>query len=184
MAEEQDKQQQNLLNAELVPINEQEKIETRNFKIALEKTQPDVINKVCLEILEQYSFYNAFIITADAPEIYMQQFCYTITYDLTTKAFFFTMGDKVFEVNAKLLCNTLSITPKYLDHPITLPAPKKEIISFINQLGCCKTIKNISALRVNDMYQPWRTFLTMINKCLTGKATTHDYLRLPMLQLL
>nr|GEW77869.1 hypothetical protein [Tanacetum cinerariifolium] len=107
MAEEQDKQQQNLLNDELVPINKQEKIVTRNFKIALEKTQPDVIYKVCLEILEQYSFYNAFIATADALKIYMQQFCYTISYDLTAKAFFFTMSDKVFEVNAKLLCNNV-----------------------------------------------------------------------------
>ncbi|GJZ33877.1 hypothetical protein Tco_0579313 [Tanacetum coccineum] len=186
MAEEQDKQQQqqNLLDAKLVPINEQVKISTRNFRIALEKTQPDVIYKVCLEILMQYSFYNAFITTADTPHIYMQKFWYTITYDLTAKAFFFTMGDKVFEVNADLLRNALSITPKDLDHPFTPPAPEKDIISFINQLRCSKTIKIISALRVNDMYRPWRTFLTMINKCLIGKATTHDRLRLPMLQLL
>ncbi|GJV91322.1 hypothetical protein Tco_1539135 [Tanacetum coccineum] len=93
MAEEQDKQQQqqNLLDAKLVPINEQVKISTRNFRIALEKTQPNVIYKVCLEILMQYSFYNAFITTADTPHIYMQKFWYTITYDLTAKAFFFTM---------------------------------------------------------------------------------------------
>ncbi|GJX53370.1 hypothetical protein Tco_0281739 [Tanacetum coccineum] len=46
MAKEQDKQQQqNLLNVELVPINEQVKIPTSNFRIALEKTQPDVIYK-------------------------------------------------------------------------------------------------------------------------------------------
>ncbi|GKC12176.1 hypothetical protein Tco_1008958 [Tanacetum coccineum] len=83
-----------------------------------------------------------------------------------------------------LLRNALRITPKDLDHPFTLPAPEKDIISFINQLRCSKTIRTISALRVNDMYQPWRTFLTMINKCLIGKATTHDRLRLPMLQLL
>ncbi|GKA50146.1 hypothetical protein Tco_0743219 [Tanacetum coccineum] len=153
MAEEQDKQQQqqNLLDAELVLINELVKIATSNFRIALEKTQPDVIYKVCLEILKKYSFYIAFIATADALEIYMQQFWYTITYDLTAKAFFFTMDDKVFEVNADFLRNALSITPKELDHPFTLPAPEKEIISFINQLGCSKTIRTISALRVNDM---------------------------------
>ncbi|GJY66210.1 hypothetical protein Tco_0468448 [Tanacetum coccineum] len=66
-----------------------------------------------------------------------------------------------------LLRNALSITPKDPDHPFTLPAPEKELVSFINQLGCSKTIMSISALRVNDMYQPWRTLLTMINKCLT-----------------
>ncbi|GKG14311.1 hypothetical protein Tco_0353911, partial [Tanacetum coccineum] len=54
MAEEQDEQQQqqNLLDAELAPIYKHVKIATRNFKIALEKTQPDVIYKVCLEIIE------------------------------------------------------------------------------------------------------------------------------------
>ncbi|GJW53311.1 hypothetical protein Tco_0097396 [Tanacetum coccineum] len=83
-----------------------------------------------------YSLYNAFITTTNASEIYIQQFWYTITYDLTSKAFFFTMGDKVFKVNVDLLRNTLSITPKDLDQPFILPAPEKEIISFINQLGC------------------------------------------------
>ncbi|GKE11412.1 hypothetical protein Tco_1414963, partial [Tanacetum coccineum] len=109
VSEKQDKQQQqqNLIDVELVPINEQVKIATSNFRIALKKSQPDVIYK----------------------------FWYTITYDLTAKAFFFIMGDKVFEANADLLRNALSITPKYLDHPFTLPAPEKEIISFINQLG-------------------------------------------------
>ncbi|GJV55410.1 hypothetical protein Tco_1456415 [Tanacetum coccineum] len=104
MAKEQDKQQQqNLLNVELVPINEQVKIPTSNFRIALEKIQPDVIYKVCLDILKQYSFYNDFTATADAPEIYMQRFWYTITYDLTTKAFFFTMGDKHEQISKRHL---------------------------------------------------------------------------------
>ncbi|GJU53442.1 hypothetical protein Tco_1227156 [Tanacetum coccineum] len=76
MAEEQDEQlqQQNMVDGELVPISEQVKIGISNFRIALEKTQPDVIYKICLEILKQFSVYNAFIATVDALEIYMQQF--------------------------------------------------------------------------------------------------------------
>ncbi|GJU20415.1 hypothetical protein Tco_1153757 [Tanacetum coccineum] len=73
MAKELDEhQQQVMLDAALVPINKQVKILTSNFRISLEKIQLDAINKVCLEILKQYSFYNAFIGTADALEIYMQ----------------------------------------------------------------------------------------------------------------
>ncbi|GKA11638.1 hypothetical protein Tco_0691184 [Tanacetum coccineum] len=67
------------------------------------------------------------------------------------------------------------------DHPFTLPAPKKEIISFFNELGCSKTIRTMSALRTNDMYKPWRTLLRMINKCLTRKAIAYDCTRLHML---
>nr|GEY00049.1 hypothetical protein [Tanacetum cinerariifolium] len=36
--------------------------------------------------------------------------------------------DQEFEVNADILHNALSINLKVLDHPFTLPAPKKEII--------------------------------------------------------
>ncbi|GKA94615.1 hypothetical protein Tco_0816653 [Tanacetum coccineum] len=116
------------MDVELVPINEQVKNAISNFRIALEKTQPDVIYKVCLEILKHYSFYNAFIDTVDAPEIYMQQFWHIFAYDLTAKAHLFMIDNQVFEVNAGLLRNALRITPKDPDHPFTLPAPEKEII--------------------------------------------------------
>nr|GEV31935.1 retrovirus-related Pol polyprotein from transposon TNT 1-94 [Tanacetum cinerariifolium] len=74
MAEELDEQQrqQVMLDAALVPINEQVKISTSNYRISMEKIQPYVTYKVCLEILKHYSFYNALIATEDAPEIYMQ----------------------------------------------------------------------------------------------------------------
>nr|GEU66747.1 hypothetical protein [Tanacetum cinerariifolium] len=102
LAEEQDEQQQqNMLDVDLVPINEQVKIASSNFRIALEKTHPDVIYKVCMVILKQCSFYNALIATADAPEIYMKHFWYTITYDLNAKAYILTMSDQSIWQNLK-----------------------------------------------------------------------------------
>ncbi|GJR58495.1 DNA replication licensing factor MCM2 [Tanacetum coccineum] len=76
MVEELDAQQQQqiMLDTSLVLINEQVKISISNLRIALEKTQPNIIYKVCLEMLKQYSFYNAFIATADALKIYRQHF--------------------------------------------------------------------------------------------------------------
>ncbi|GJT59814.1 ribonuclease H-like domain-containing protein [Tanacetum coccineum] len=76
MADEQQddqQQQQNKLDAILVPIDEQVNIRLSNFRIALEKTQPNVIYKVCLGIL-QYA-----------------------------KAYIFTLNDQNFDVNADLL---------------------------------------------------------------------------------
>nr|GEU49383.1 hypothetical protein [Tanacetum cinerariifolium] len=95
MAEEQDEQQQNMLDAELVLINKQVKIAISNFRFALEKTQPDVIYKVFLEILKQYSIYNAFNVIIDALEIYIQWFWHKIPYDLTTKAHLFMIDNKI-----------------------------------------------------------------------------------------
>ncbi|GJU60340.1 hypothetical protein Tco_1238106 [Tanacetum coccineum] len=178
-----EQQQQNLQDVALVHVNEQVNISISNLRIALEKIQPNVIFKACLEVLKQQSFYNAFIANIDVPEIYMQQFWYTITQELSTQKFYFTMGDQVIEVNEDLLRNAFNITPKDLVHPFTPLAPEKEIIRFVNQIGCVTPIKIISALRTNDMQLPWRTFMTMINRCLTGKNSGHDRPRLTMLQL-
>ncbi|GKA88722.1 hypothetical protein Tco_0810486, partial [Tanacetum coccineum] len=81
------------------------------------------------------SFYNTFISTTDVPEIYMQQFWYTITQELSTQKFYFQIEDQVIEVNEDLLCNALNITPKVTDHPFIPPALEKEIIRFINHFG-------------------------------------------------
>ncbi|GKE61342.1 retrovirus-related pol polyprotein from transposon TNT 1-94 [Tanacetum coccineum] len=43
---------------------------------------------------------------------------------------------------------------------------------------------NVSAMSVNDLYQPWRAILSMINMCLTGKTVGHDRPRHPVLQIL
>ncbi|GJT90275.1 retrovirus-related pol polyprotein from transposon TNT 1-94 [Tanacetum coccineum] len=96
--------------------------------------QQDRPDEELVPIDDQYSFFNAFIATADAPKIYMQQFWHTVTYDLTAKTYFFTIDDQIFEVNADLLRDALRITPKVSDHPFVKPPPEKEIISFIIQL--------------------------------------------------
>ncbi|GJW67770.1 hypothetical protein Tco_0122194 [Tanacetum coccineum] len=73
--------------------------------------------------------------------------------------YYFTIGDQVIEVDADLLCNALSITSKHDDHPFVPLTLEKEIISFVNKFGCIKPIKIISTLRVNELHQPWRTFM-------------------------
>ncbi|GJU57567.1 retrovirus-related pol polyprotein from transposon TNT 1-94 [Tanacetum coccineum] len=153
-----------------------------DLRIALEKLQPDVIYKVCLEILKKFSFFNAFIRTVDAPEIYMQQFWHTVTYDLTAKTYLFTIDDQIFEVNVDLLHEALLITPKVSDHPFIEPPFENEIISFINKLGLAESFTKISDMTIKNMYQPWRTFMIMINKCLTGKAYGFDRPGLALLQ--
>ncbi|GKF47800.1 hypothetical protein Tco_0137602, partial [Tanacetum coccineum] len=76
--ENQPQQHQDRPDEELVLIDDQVQIGASNYRIALEKSQPNVIYKVFLAILKQYSIFNAFIRTGDAPEIYMQQFWHTI----------------------------------------------------------------------------------------------------------
>ncbi|GJV15549.1 hypothetical protein Tco_1360872 [Tanacetum coccineum] len=46
------------------------------------------------------------------------------------------------------------------------------------------TLRNVSAMSVNALYQPWRAILSMINMCLTGKTAGFDRPRHLVLQIL
>nr|GFA25673.1 hypothetical protein [Tanacetum cinerariifolium] len=47
----------------------------------------------------------------------------------------------------------------------------EEIVSFIKELGYKGNIKSITDVVVDQMHQPWRTFASIINKCLSRKIT-------------
>nr|GEX59847.1 hypothetical protein [Tanacetum cinerariifolium] len=68
---------------------------------------------------------------------------------------------------------------KFIDPPF-----KEEIISFIKRLGYSGNMKSLSDAKVKTLPKPWRTFRTIINKCLSGKVTGNDLLRLSQAQIL
>nr|GEW98533.1 hypothetical protein [Tanacetum cinerariifolium] len=55
-------------------------------------------------------------------------------------------------------------------------------IEYVNALGYPSTLRNVSAMLVNALYQPWRAILAMINMCLTSKTAGYDRPRHPVLQ--
>ncbi|GKD38351.1 hypothetical protein Tco_1258558 [Tanacetum coccineum] len=72
-----------------------------------------------------------------------------------------------------------------LDICLNLPGQKfedppfeEEILTFIRKLGYSGNMKSLSDVKVETLPQPWRTFGTIINKCLSGKVTGLDLLRL------
>nr|GEY57102.1 hypothetical protein [Tanacetum cinerariifolium] len=54
---------------------------------------------------------------------------------------------------------------------------KEEILEFLRFLGHSTQIKTLTDVNVNKLYQPWRSFAAVINKCLTGKCSGIDSLR-------
>ncbi|GKC12701.1 hypothetical protein Tco_1009483, partial [Tanacetum coccineum] len=62
---------------------------------------------------------------------------------------------------------------KFIDPPF-----KEEIIAFIRKLGYSRNMKSLFDAKVETLPQPWRTFGTIINKCLSGKVTGNDLLHL------
>nr|GEW20737.1 retrovirus-related Pol polyprotein from transposon TNT 1-94 [Tanacetum cinerariifolium] len=72
----------------------------------------------------------------------------------------------------------LKIFPKLPGQIFEEPPPEEEILSFIRDLGHTGEIKFLSDVNVNHMHQPWRSLATIINKCLSGKTTALESLRL------
>nr|GEX43892.1 hypothetical protein [Tanacetum cinerariifolium] len=61
---------------------------------------------------------------------------------------------------------------------------EEEILDFIRFLGQNATIRTLTDVNINKLYQPWRSFAAIINKCLTGKSSGYDSLRLSQSQIL
>nr|GEU41327.1 hypothetical protein [Tanacetum cinerariifolium] len=60
----------------------------------------------------------------------------------------------------------------------------KEILAFICFLRHSAAIRKLTNVNINKLYQPWRSFAAIINKCLTGKSFRYDSLRLSQAQIL
>nr|GFC90333.1 hypothetical protein [Tanacetum cinerariifolium] len=54
---------------------------------------------------------------------------------------------------------------------------KEEILDFLWFLRHSAQIKTLTDVNVNKLFQPWRSFAAVINKCLTGKCSDFDSFR-------
>ncbi|GJZ99929.1 hypothetical protein Tco_0672480 [Tanacetum coccineum] len=94
------------------------------------------------------------------------------------------MNKKSYSFDLDTFRNMLQICPKlpgqhFVDTPF-----EEDILAFMRELGYSGTIKLLSDVKVDLLPQPWRTFATIINKCLSGKVTGIDTLRLSRAQIL
>nr|GFA40125.1 hypothetical protein [Tanacetum cinerariifolium] len=54
---------------------------------------------------------------------------------------------------------------------------EEEILEFLRFLGHSAQIKTLTDVNVNKLYHPWRSFVAVINKCVSGKCFGIDSLR-------
>ncbi|GKD78346.1 hypothetical protein Tco_1340967, partial [Tanacetum coccineum] len=150
------------------------KIGKSNLRLSsiLKSKEPTL--QVALDALKLTSFYNAFEISADVLEIYMQEFWVTISRHHSSLRF--KLNGKSHTVNIDNFRDMLMICPKLPGQKFEEPPLEEDILSFIRDLGHSGEIKFLSDVNVNHMHQPWRTFATIINKCLIGKTTALENL--------
>ncbi|GJS92202.1 TRAF-type zinc finger domain-containing protein 1-like protein [Tanacetum coccineum] len=138
--------------------------------------------QVVYDVLKLTPFYKAFQITADVLEIYMQEFWATAT--VHHHSIRFKMNNKKHIVNLEYFREMLQICPKLPNQQFEELPFEEAILTFLRDLGHSGEIKMITDVNVNKLHQPWRSFAAVINKCLSGKSTGYDSLRLSQAQIL
>nr|GEV77262.1 hypothetical protein [Tanacetum cinerariifolium] len=124
--------------------------------------------QVALDILSLKSFYQAFLISASVPAIYMHEFWATVSYH---KHYIkFKMNKKNYSFDLETFRDMLQICPNLLDQNFVDPSFEEEILAFMRELGYPGNIKSLSDVKVEILPQPGRTFGTIDNKCLGEKT--------------
>ncbi|GJT30767.1 retrovirus-related pol polyprotein from transposon TNT 1-94 [Tanacetum coccineum] len=154
--------QQTALNNALVAPGDRVNIGKCNMRIIPTMPNKEPTYQVVLDALALSPLYLAFLITAEVPKIYMQQFWHTITKIKDSSSYQFKLLNQEF---------------------VEPPSSDEEIVSFIKELGYKGDIESITEVYHDHMHQPWRTFAAIINRLLSRKNTGLDKIRLSRAQI-
>ncbi|GJR83746.1 hypothetical protein Tco_0154531 [Tanacetum coccineum] len=148
--------QQAALDNSLVALKKMLKIKTCNARIAFTKPQKE----------ETYQFWN------------------TIKKIGKIDAYDFKLDKKKCRVDTEVFREILQICPRLPNQDFMELPSKDDLLSFIKELGYSGNCEMLSAIRTDQIHQPWRTFAAVINRCISGKSTGLDRLRESQAQVL
>ncbi|GJV71360.1 hypothetical protein Tco_1491355 [Tanacetum coccineum] len=104
--------QQISLDNALVAPKDQVNIGKCNMRIDPTKTQKESTYQVVLDTLALSPCYNAFLITVDVPELYMQQFWFTISKIKDTSSYQIKLDKKKCRTGVEVFREVLQIYPR------------------------------------------------------------------------
>ncbi|GKD53082.1 hypothetical protein Tco_1286469, partial [Tanacetum coccineum] len=93
------------------------------------------------------------------------------------------MYQKFICINSRIL-DTFKICPRVQGQDFDALPTDEEIVSFLRNLGHTEEIHSLNDVVVDQMHQPWRTFVALINRSLSRKTFGLDKLRLSRAQIL
>ncbi|GJZ30719.1 hypothetical protein Tco_0575766, partial [Tanacetum coccineum] len=115
--------------------------------------------QVVLDALALTPCYPAFLVTTDVPKVYMHQF-WNCIYKLTLEVF----------------RDILQICPRVQGRDFDPLPSEEDTVSFLRNLSHIGVINSLNDVVVDEMNQPWRTFVALINRILSGKTSGLDKL--------
>nr|GEX15687.1 retrovirus-related Pol polyprotein from transposon TNT 1-94 [Tanacetum cinerariifolium] len=90
------------------------------------------------------------------------------------------LDEQWFDLTKDTLRDALQITPVNNNKAFSSPPSPDALINFVNDLGYPKLERNLSNVMTNDLFQPWRALITIINLCLTRKTSGFERPRAPV----
>nr|GEU29038.1 hypothetical protein [Tanacetum cinerariifolium] len=175
-------EQQVAMYEALVPRTQRLRIGRSNFRLPSDIQSKESTLQLVYDVLRRCSFFKAFLVMADVPEIYIQAFWATAY--VHQHSIRFKMNNKKHIVNLESFRDMLHISPRIPGQSFDELPLEEEILEFIRFLGHSATTRTLTDININKLYQPWRSFAAIINKCLTGKSSGYDSFRLSQAQIL
>nr|GEU28596.1 hypothetical protein [Tanacetum cinerariifolium] len=161
--------QQMAMDEALIPTAQRLKIGRSNFRLLSDIKSKESTLQLVYDVLRICLFFKTFLVTAHVPEIYMQEFW--ATSNVHHHAIRFKMDNKKHIVNLESFRDILHICPRVHGQAFDELLFEEEILAFIHFLGHSAAIRTLTDVNINKLYQPWRSFDDIINKCLTGKSS-------------
>nr|GFC32583.1 hypothetical protein [Tanacetum cinerariifolium] len=158
------------------------RIRKSNFRLPSDIQSKESTLQVVYDVLRSCPFFKAFLVTADVPKIYMQEFWATVY--VHQHSIRFKLDNKKHIVDVETFKDMLHICPRIPGQSFDELPFEAEILDFLRFLEHSAQIRTLTDVNINKLFQPWRSFRAVINKCQTGKSFGFDSFRLSQAQIL
>ncbi|GJW94175.1 hypothetical protein Tco_0173847 [Tanacetum coccineum] len=162
---------------ERVPFTKRVKISSTNVRLETTLPQKEKTFQVVINLIKNSKCFKAFTISADVPEIFMQQLWYTIKKVQGTDSYEFLLANKKCVVNTDVFRMILDICLRVEGVDFTGVLDDDATLAFLIELGYKGPLYKHTNMFVDHMHQPWRTLAAIIKKSLSGKTASNDKLR-------
>ncbi|GJZ73460.1 retrovirus-related pol polyprotein from transposon TNT 1-94 [Tanacetum coccineum] len=150
------------------------KISSTNIRLETTVPQKEETFQVVIDLVKNSTCFKAFTIFADVPEIFIQQFWYSIKKVQGTNSYEFLLANKKCTVNAEVFRTILDIGPRVEGVDFTNVPDDDTALTFLIDLGYKGPLYKHNNMFVDYMHHPWRTLAAIINKCLSGKTAKSE----------
>nr|GEW63396.1 retrovirus-related Pol polyprotein from transposon TNT 1-94 [Tanacetum cinerariifolium] len=141
--------QQVAMDEALVPHAQRLRIGMSNFRLLSDIKSKESTLQLVYDFLRLCPFFKAFLVTADVPEIYMQEFWATAT--VHHHAIQFKMDNKKHIMNMESFRDMLHICPRVPGQSFAELPFEEEILAFIRFLGHNAAIRTLTDVNINNL---------------------------------